>query len=76
MKSLLKIKSDNQAINAGFLQSEENALTISGIIPQNNEQKQFAFEEESNTKPCETEPLKKLKRQLAEVFEKKSKKTV
>ena len=73
MKSLLKMKSDNQAINDGFSLSEENALQISGIIPQNNEHKQFTFEEESN---CETEPLDKLKRQLAEVFERKSNKTI
>jgi hypothetical protein len=76
MKSLLKMESDNQAINDGFSQSEENALMISGIIPQNNEHKQFTFEEESNTKTCQTEPLEKLKRKLAEVFERKSNKTI
>ncbi len=46
MKSLLKTESVNQAINDGFLQSEENALMISGIIPQNNENKLFTFKEE------------------------------
>ena len=50
MKSLSEMKSNNQAINDGFSQSEENALRISGIIPQNNEERQFNFEEESNTK--------------------------
>ena len=75
MKSLLKKELDNQAINDGFSQTEENMLMISGI-PQNNEQKQFTSAEESNTKPCETEPLDKLKRQLAEVFERKSNKMI
>ena len=76
MKSLLEMESNNQAIDDGFSPSEENALMISRIIPQNNEHKQFTFEEASNTKPCETEPLDKLKRQLAEVFERKSNKTI
>ena len=76
MKSLLEMESNNQAIDDGFSPSEENALMISRIIPQNNEHKQFTFEEASNTKPCETEPLDKLKRQLAEVFERKSNKMI